>query len=346
MKTVVTHNGVFHADEVLAIALLKVAKVVAEFKVIRTRDADTISKADIVIDVGGEVSNIASEADAIARTGKLPRQLRFDHHQFDKEDKMYGLSSAGLVYQFLTTRVTDDPMAYSYGYETNWKNLFLTEYCPKLGKLVSIVDEHDTGVQSNFDHEFIKIINGLNSPSDIGGEVQDTNFSVAVEYATTYVNRLLGEVQNESEASSWKVLYKENEEERELLEKQATEIIKSVKPLIVRGVKFILLDKNAPFIPAKKFVGKGDIMVAWDNTQNCYTVQVIPLEDGKFGSKYSLVPTNMDNEIFCHKAGFIGKYALSPCLRESIDPCCTDSIVICVKDVGVIEIPTGDKYIA
>ena len=63
-KTIVTHNGNFHADDVFSIAALKT--IFPFFTLIRTRDLDIIAKADIVIDVGGEYD---------AETG------RFDHHQ-------------------------------------------------------------------------------------------------------------------------------------------------------------------------------------------------------------------------------------------------------------------------
>ncbi|KAG1660405.1 UPF0160 protein MYG1, mitochondrial [Nymphon striatum] len=63
-QTVVTHNGNFHADDVFSVAALK--SIFPSFELIRTRDLETIAKADIVIDVGGEY-----DADA----------GRFDHHQ-------------------------------------------------------------------------------------------------------------------------------------------------------------------------------------------------------------------------------------------------------------------------
>ena len=63
-KTIVTHNGNFHADDVFSIAAFK--SIFPSFKLIRTRDAELIAKADIVIDVGGEYD---------------PDTDRFDHHQ-------------------------------------------------------------------------------------------------------------------------------------------------------------------------------------------------------------------------------------------------------------------------
>ena len=50
---VATHNGPFHADDVLAWALLR-QFMEEDLELIRTRDANRLNEADIVIDVGGE----------------------------------------------------------------------------------------------------------------------------------------------------------------------------------------------------------------------------------------------------------------------------------------------------
>tara|TARA_B110000881_G_scaffold166387_1_gene149515 strand:+ start:1033 stop:1902 length:870 start_codon:yes stop_codon:yes gene_type:complete len=63
-KTIATHNGNFHADDVFSIAALK--NIFPSFKLVRTRNLDVIAQADLVIDVGGIYD---------ADTG------RFDHHQ-------------------------------------------------------------------------------------------------------------------------------------------------------------------------------------------------------------------------------------------------------------------------
>ena len=84
-KTIATHNGNFHADDVFSIAALK--NVFPSFNLIRTRDLELIGKADIVIDVGGEY-----DADA----------GRFDHHQrggAGERDNGIPYSSFGLVWQ-------------------------------------------------------------------------------------------------------------------------------------------------------------------------------------------------------------------------------------------------------
>ena len=79
---IVTHSGSFHADDVLAVALIRSLKD-AEATVERTRDPARIDAADVVVDVGGSF-------DADSR--------RFDHHQ-----KSYtgSRSSAGMVLDWL-----------------------------------------------------------------------------------------------------------------------------------------------------------------------------------------------------------------------------------------------------
>jgi len=62
--TIATHNGVFHADDVFAVAALLLAY--PDATVVRTRDPKVFAEADIVVDVGGEYN---------------PTTRRFDHHQ-------------------------------------------------------------------------------------------------------------------------------------------------------------------------------------------------------------------------------------------------------------------------
>jgi len=83
--TIATHSGNFHADDVFSIAALKA--IFPSFKLIRTRDEALISKADIVVDVGGEYD---------------PEKGRFDHHQrggAGARENGIPFSSFGLIWQ-------------------------------------------------------------------------------------------------------------------------------------------------------------------------------------------------------------------------------------------------------
>ncbi|MDO8594482.1 MAG: MYG1 family protein [bacterium] len=63
-KTILTHDGKFHADDVFAVAAITLLHFDAE--VVRSRDPKRITSADIVVDVGGIYDKDAN---------------RFDHHQ-------------------------------------------------------------------------------------------------------------------------------------------------------------------------------------------------------------------------------------------------------------------------
>ena len=84
-KTIVTHNGNFHADDVFSIAALK--HIFPAFSLVRTRDLTVIGNADLVIDVGGEYD---------------PEAGRFDHHQrggAGERENGIPYSSFGLIWQ-------------------------------------------------------------------------------------------------------------------------------------------------------------------------------------------------------------------------------------------------------
>jgi uncharacterized UPF0160 family protein len=66
MITIATHNGKFHADDVLSVSILQLIHGVENCTIVRTRDQSLIDAADIVVDVGGEYD---------------PQKRRFDHHQ-------------------------------------------------------------------------------------------------------------------------------------------------------------------------------------------------------------------------------------------------------------------------
>ena len=77
-----THSGKFHADDVLAWALIRLF-FSRDASLVRKREPYPFEEADIVFDVGGSYD---------------PSRMRFDHHQKDYEGE---LSSAGMVLEWL-----------------------------------------------------------------------------------------------------------------------------------------------------------------------------------------------------------------------------------------------------
>lgn len=89
--TLVTHSGDFHADEALAVSMLRRLPRFSQLPLIRTRDPALIDRGTIVVDVGATYE---------------PEKQRFDHHQrgFDQTfDSTHAikLSSAGLVWKYV-----------------------------------------------------------------------------------------------------------------------------------------------------------------------------------------------------------------------------------------------------
>ncbi len=86
-QLVVTHDGKFHADEVLAVAVLSLSLGEDNVEIVRSRDLEMIAKADIVVDVGQVYS---------------PEHNRFDHHQPEGggvRDNGIPYASFGLVWK-------------------------------------------------------------------------------------------------------------------------------------------------------------------------------------------------------------------------------------------------------
>lgn len=88
-----THSGGFHADDVLAFALVQ-EFVDQDAVVVRSRDLEVLARCDIVFDVGAVFD---------------PARRRFDHHQNDYRGE---LSSAGMVLEWLlATGAVEPPLA-------------------------------------------------------------------------------------------------------------------------------------------------------------------------------------------------------------------------------------------
>lgn len=95
-RSVGTHDGSFHADEVTACALLLLFDLVDRDKIVRTRDNSALWRCEYVCDVGGYYD---------------PACKLFDHHQLDYTGD---LSSAGMVLAFLKQQGIIDQKGYGY----------------------------------------------------------------------------------------------------------------------------------------------------------------------------------------------------------------------------------------
>jgi len=177
---VITHDTAFHADDVIAVALLRCAKY--EFELIRTRNSQILSEAvaddnTLVLDVGGVYD---------------PESLNFDHHQ-----DMNLRSAAGLVYDhFKDEIVPEEAQVYVSRFissidamDTNRDNIFaLWDTMPRGFRNTSGIiggfnrDVTDAALQ---DSQFLKAV-------DFSVEILQNEIYKAIKKAKSeaeYVNR-------------------------------------------------------------------------------------------------------------------------------------------------------------
>jgi uncharacterized UPF0160 family protein len=85
MKTAAVHHGEFHADDVFAVAILKL--IYPELRIIRTRNPEEYAKVDARIDVGRKYNHQTKD---------------YDHHQLEFNEKRKNgvpYASAGLIWK-------------------------------------------------------------------------------------------------------------------------------------------------------------------------------------------------------------------------------------------------------
>ena len=179
-KTIITHNGKFHTDEVLAVGMLMYLHPLSD--VIRTRDVDIINDElldSIVVDVGRIYD---------------PDRNMFDHHQdtfndtFDCNSSI-PLSSLGLIYRHFGKKMLDSFMRGGrYATVIDLDTLYDTIYY----NFIIAIDANDNGVSQYNDKvkkaynsnislvETISKLNNINHSDDV---LQMKSFKKAVQLA-------------------------------------------------------------------------------------------------------------------------------------------------------------------
>lgn len=143
-KVIATHSGTFQADEALGVWLLRQTNEYRNSPVIRTRDPNEYSKADIVIDVGGVYNH---------------DEKRYDHHQRDYDERFAPkvkkgedgkdieverctkLSASGLVYRHYGKEVISNL------YQSLSEKELEAVYVKMYNSFMEPIDAIDTGVE-------------------------------------------------------------------------------------------------------------------------------------------------------------------------------------------------------
>mgnify|MGYP001614240417 FL=1 len=100
MKTVAVHDGDFHADDVFAVAILKL--IDKNLNIIRTRDPKEYIPADLKVDVGNKYD---------------PSKGDYDHHQKEgagKRENGIPYASAGLIWKHFGRQLVKTEEAFYY----------------------------------------------------------------------------------------------------------------------------------------------------------------------------------------------------------------------------------------
>ena len=166
IKSLGTHNGKFHADEVMATAILRL--LLGDIKVTRTRDEAVLKTLDLVYDIAfGE----------------------FDHHQLDKEvrENQIPYAACGLIWREFGTRVIQK---FTSQFEEN-DILTIFNYVDK--NLVQGIDATDNGIDIISEIKFTSISDIIQNfnPAWDSKDSQDEAFEEAVLYGTGVLKRII-----------------------------------------------------------------------------------------------------------------------------------------------------------
>lgn len=281
MKTLVTHNGTFHADDVFAVATFLMANNSDnEWQVVRSRDDDVIKKADAVIDVGG-VYDIAT--------------LRFDHHQAGGA----GIRANGIPYASfgLVWNIFGDMITMDKGLKDEIEN-----------KLVLPIDANDNGIklannliEDVYVYEISTLVADFNvtwkeeSVSDDGRDKKRyENFMYLVSVATKLIERIIVRARDKYEAKKFVVDAYDNATDKRLI------ILDGYYPW-----QDVLVNLPEP------------LFVVFPNGDH-WTLKTVSKEKGSFESRKQLPEswaglrdkelaevTGVPDAYFCHNARFI-----------------------------------------
>lgn len=183
-KQICTHSGSFHADESLAVYMLRLLPTYKDAVVVRSRNAEDWEASDIVVDVSAQYDGVKY----------------FDHHQreftetFSSEYKTK-LSSAGLVYKHFGKDIIKQIVAnaglkeLSTGdLETLYQRVY-KQFIESLDANDNGINKYDSDVQPRFNDSAITIpgmISGMN-PSWNSDDVSAAAFDSAFQKASQFI---------------------------------------------------------------------------------------------------------------------------------------------------------------
>ena len=277
----------FHADEVFAVAVLKLyfQKENKQIEIIRTRDQKIISQCDIAVDVGDEY-------------GKTRK--RFDHHQKKKPKNRKNnipYASFGLVWRHFGNKLTSS------------KKVHLSVE----KKLVMPIDALDNGVLvSNPIFEGVYEFGAWQIVSAINMAYKENEIEIAFEKALEFATLVItgeitrSEAKIEGEKTVTKEIIKQNKPKILVLEKYTNWELAVSK---YKEIKFVIFPDKIPT--------RWCIQTARDNLQVFGQDRIsFPLHWRGLSDQELANVTNVIGSVFCHMGGF---YAVAKTRLSAID---------------------------
>lgn len=295
--TVGTHDGVFHADDVFAVAALDLK--FGGVEIIRSRNPKELADADLLVDVGGAYK---------------PMQLIFDHHQAGGAGaRRNGVKYAGFG---LIWRHFGEPICGSKLVATRVDRA-----------LVQVIDAVDNG-QNGFSRELSLAVNSMCPQWHEGGNFNTymRAFERAVKWAKTVlqlaielakINRL--DTETIACIGTNDPFVAERKDVRQLAEAKSAEIVAG--GIEHANGQILELSEYCLWQPAVVETRPEAKLVVFQDISGSWRVQVVPVSStpGSFDSRCSLPTawwgaarpvlvelTDVSDVIFCHPNGFIG----------------------------------------
>ncbi|KAK9467395.1 metal-dependent protein hydrolase [Lipomyces arxii] len=298
-----THSGTFHADEALAVFMLKLLPRFKNSTVVRSRVPDVLEECDIIVDV----------------SGKYDGTKHFDHHQrefvdtFSPEYKTK-LSSAGLVFKHFGKEILSEQLNVPVE-DASIPLLYEKVYAG----MIEAIDGNDNG-QSAYPDEIKPayqtkaitlpgIVAGLNPNwnDDNNDEVLDSKFQVA--------SALMGSVFVDIVKYYGKAWLPARDLVKDALEK-CTEY--DADGRIVVFDKFVSWKSHLYELEAELGIEGRSIYVLYSDGKG-WRVQAVSLDPDSFKSRLPLPEpwrgvrdqalsdlTGIEGGVFVHASGFIG----------------------------------------
>ena len=276
IKTLGTHSGKFHADDVMATAILRL--LLGDIKVTRTRDENILRKLDFVYDVSlGE----------------------FDHHQLNKEIRENNIpyAACGLVWREFGSRIVQK---FNSQLEEN-DIISIVDYVDK--NLVQGIDATDNGIDIKSEIKVTSISDIIQSfnPTWDSNDSIDEAFEEAVQYATEVIKRIISRQVSVIKA---RIIVNEAFQNRNINEIM---VLKNGCPWLQQLLKIDLNNEVLFVISPDDNDNNTEYKIQTvKKTVDTFEARKDILESirGKSGEEINSI-IKIDDAIFCHKAGFI-----------------------------------------